>query len=153
MNRSTLFPSRSLPVQAPASAAAGPGLQMLIADDNQDAADSLALLLGLKGHSVHIVHDGQQALALARRIRPQVAILDIGMPLMDGHRVARGIRESLPGMLIIALTGRREPGDLLLSKAAGFDHHFTKPVALDELLDCIERWRRRGGSPTILTGE
>jgi CheY-like chemotaxis protein len=119
------------------------GLCILIADDNVDAAESLGLLIELEGHTVHLARDGREALAMAQRLRPQVAILDIGMPGMDGNTVARCIRDSLPDdrMLILAVTGRAQPEDRERTRAAGFDHHFTKPVALGALLGQLVRWR------------
>ena len=119
----------------------GPGLCILLADDDHDAAESLALLLQLEGHSVHVAHDGNEALALAQRIRPQVSILDIGMPALDGNSVASRLREPGTRMLILALTGRERPEDRQRSAAAGFDHHFIKPLVLSELHRCIARWR------------
>lgn len=129
----------------------GSGLCILIADDDHDAAESLSLLLQLAGHTVHIAHDGHEALALAQRIRPQVSILDIGMPAMDGNSVASRLRESLPGarMLIVALTGRERPEDRQRSAAAGFDHHFIKPLVLSELHRCIARWREAEAVATL----
>lgn len=121
----------------------GPGLRMLIADDDHDSAESLVLLMELEGHTVHRAHDGEEALAVAQRIRPQVSILDIGLPSLDGNSVARRMRESLPEtpMLIVALTGRAQPEDLRRSAAAGFDHHLVKPLVLSELHRCIALWR------------
>ncbi len=121
---------------------------MLIADDDRDSAESLVLLMQLEGHTVHLAHDGEEALAVAQRIRPQVSILDIGMPGLDGHSVARRLREALPGMpmLILALTGRERPEDRQRSAAAGFDHHFIKPLVLSELHQTIERWRDGAGA-------
>ncbi len=121
----------------------GPGLRMLIADDDRDSAESLVLLLELEGHTVHVAHDGEEALAVALRVQPQVSILDIGMPALDGNSVARRLREALPGtpMLIVALTGRERAEDRQRSSAAGFDHHFIKPVVLSELHRCIAHWR------------
>ncbi|WP_439587942.1 response regulator [Hydrogenophaga sp.] len=126
----------------------GSGLCMLIADDDRDSAESLVLLMELHGHTVHLAHDGEEALAVAQRIRPQVSILDIGMPQLDGHSVARRIRESLPGMpmLIVALTGRELPEDRQRSAEAGFDHHFIKPLILSELHRYIQRWRDGDGA-------
>lgn len=134
------------PVPAP-----DPGLCILIADDDRDAAESLVLLMELKGHTVHLAYDGEEALAMAQRVRPQVFILDIGMPNLDGHSVARRLRESMPGlpMLIVALTGRAQPEDRQRSAAAGFDHHFTKPLVLSELHRTIECWRDRGSASTF----
>lgn len=127
---------------------AGTGLCMLIADDDRDAAESLVLLMQLEGHTVHLAHDGEEALAVAQRIRPQVSILDIGMPSLDGNSVARRIRDSLPGMpmLILALTGRAQPEDRQRSADAGFDHHFIKPLVLSELHRTIARWRAGDGA-------
>lgn len=139
----------SVPFPAP-----GAGLRMLIADDDRDAAESLVLLMELEGHTVHLAHDGAEALAMAQRVRPQVSILDIGMPSLDGNSVARRIRESLSGMpmLIVALTGRAQPEDRQRSADAGFDHHFTKPLVLSELHRTIERWREAGDMALLSKG-
>jgi CheY-like chemotaxis protein len=118
---------------------------MLIADDDHDSAEALVLLMELEGHTVHVAHNGAEALAVALRVRPQVSILDIGMPALDGNSVALRLRESLPDtpMLILALTGRERPEDRQRSSASGFDHHFVKPVVLSELHRCIANWRDR----------
>jgi signal transduction histidine kinase/CheY-like chemotaxis protein len=113
--------------------------RVLIADDNQDGAESLGMLIELAGHQVCIVHTGIDALQMARTYRPHVAILDIGMPGMDGYEVAQQIRDQPWGthMILIALTGWGQEDDKLRARRAGFDHHFTKPMdptALDELL-------------------
>lgn len=138
----------------PQSVAAGSGLRLLIADDNRDAAESLALLMELDGHIVHIANDGAQALAMAQELQPHVSILDIGMPGMDGNTVARCIRDSMPEqrMLLVAVTGRSNDVDRARARAAGFDQYFTKPVALGTLMSCIVQWREAGGpspSPSI----
>ena len=114
---------------APAPAA-HPGRRVMIADDNRDAADTLALLLSLYGHVVHVVYDGRSALSLAPLFRPEVALLDIGMPDVSGHEVARALRqEPWAGALqLIALTGRGQEEDRRRAFEAGFDHHLTKPV-------------------------
>jgi CheY-like chemotaxis protein len=107
-----------------------PSRQILLADDNEDAATSLAMLLRLSGHKVHVAHDGQVALELAKSSKPEIAILDIQMPDMDGHEVARRLRQQ-PGLekvILVALTGYGQPEDRLRSQAAGFTHHLTKPV-------------------------
>jgi CheY-like chemotaxis protein len=116
---------------------------LLIADDNVDAAESLALLLSLEGYDVHVAVDGVRALALAVSVRPRVAVLDIGMPGMDGHELARQLRRQpwATGMLIVALTGWGQPEDRRRALDAGFDRHFTKPVDPMELMDCIATWR------------
>jgi len=137
----------------PQPAPAGSGLRLLIADDNRDAAESLALLMELDGHVVHVANDGRQALDMARELMPDVAILDIGMPGMDGNTVARCIRDILPDqrMLLVAVTGRSNEIDRARARAAGFDQYFTKPVALGTLMSCIAQWRAEGGpsSPTL----
>lgn len=127
---------------------AGDGLRLLIADDNRDAAESLALLLQLDGHVVHIAYDGREALRMAQSLLPDVTVLDIGMPGLDGHAVARGLRESLDGqrMLILAVSGRAGNEDIARAHAAGFDRYFTKPVPLGELMRCIAQWRADGAT-------
>jgi len=120
-------------------------LRVLIADDHVDAAETLAMLVGLEGHAVEVACNGQDALMLARRLRPDVAILDIGMPGLDGHAVAHRIRQTQAGasMLIVALTGRGDVEDKERARVAGFDEHFTKPVDPALLLGCIRAWQRR----------
>lgn len=130
----------------PHLAPAGSGLRLLVADDNRDAAESLALLMEVDGHTVHIAHGGQEALEMALRLRPDACILDIGMPGMDGIAVARSLRETLPEqrMMIVAVTGRSHEGDKARSLAAGFDLYFTKPVPLGPLMGSLARWRDEG---------
>ncbi len=130
----------------PHLAPAGSGLRLLVADDNRDAAESLALLMEVDGHTVHIAHGGREALEMAQRLRPDACILDIGMPGMDGNAVARGLREALPDqrMMIVAVTGRSQEGDKARSLAAGFDLYFTKPVPLGALMGSLARWRDEG---------
>jgi signal transduction histidine kinase len=111
------------------------GRRILVADDNADALESLAALLTLNGHEVYRAQDGQIALQAAERYLPDVALLDIGMPHLDGYEVARRIR-SHPwgqGMLLVALTGWGQEADRVRSHAAGFDSHLTKPVDHDRL--------------------
>jgi CheY-like chemotaxis protein len=133
------FPRRTLstPKADPAAVAPAPsiGRRVLIADDNQDAAESLAMLLQMEGHDVTVVHDGRQALATIAAVRPDVAVLDIGMPELNGYEVARHIREGALGSAItlIAVTGWGQAADKARAIAAGFDHHFTKPVEPESL--------------------
>ena len=114
-------------------------LRILVADDNVDSALTMAALLAMYGHEVCTAHDGLEALEKMRRFKPDVAILDIGMPKMNGYSVARNIRsrsnEAQP--LLIAVTGWGQEEDRRRSKDAGFDHHLVKPVdpaALSALL-------------------
>lgn len=114
-------------------------LRILVADDNQDAATSLALLLKIMGHETRTAHDGREALDVAAVFRPDVTLLDIGMPKLNGYDVCRRIRQQAwgKGMLLIALTGWGQEDDKRQALEAGFDHHMTKPVdpaALEKLL-------------------
>nr|WP_255428246.1 ATP-binding protein [Ramlibacter cellulosilyticus] len=128
---------------APAAAgerAAGQPRSVLIADDNPDALSTMSLLLEMEGHEVHSAADGEQALARAEALHPDVVILDIGMPRMSGHEVAERIRASDWGRdaLLIALTGWGQAHDQERARAAGFDHHCTKPVDVGELLALVQ---------------
>jgi PAS domain S-box-containing protein len=121
--------SVAVPVDAIA-AAPGRRLRLLVADDNVDAAQSLASMFALQGHHTRIAHSGVQALDVARTFLPEVAFLDIGMPGMNGYETALAVR-SLPGMeqaILVALTGWGNDSDRALSQQAGFDHHLTKPA-------------------------
>ncbi len=142
----TTQPPESASPYEPHLAPAGSGLRLLVADDNRDAAESLALLMEVDGHTVHIAHGGQEALEMAQRLLPDACILDIGMPGMDGNAVARSLRETLPGqrMMIVAVTGRSHEGDKARSLAAGFDLYFTKPVPLGALMGRLAQWRDEG---------
>jgi CheY-like chemotaxis protein len=113
--------------------------RVLIVDDNHDGAESLAMLIESSGHEVLLAHTGIDALKMAATHRPHVAILDIGMPSMDGYQVAQHIRSEPWGihMTLIALTGWGQEDDKQRAQRAGFDRHLIKPVApvlLDELL-------------------
>ena len=113
--------------------------RVLIADDNRDAADSLAMLLRLEGHEVMVVNDGKQALAAFHDLNPEVALLDIGMPELDGYEVARRVRQGTLGraVTLVAVTGWGQESDKARALAAGFNHHFTKPVAPDRILELL----------------
>jgi CheY-like chemotaxis protein len=113
--------------------------RILIVDDNGDAAESLAELLALLGHETSTAHDGVAAIEMAERLRPSVVLLDIGLPGMSGHDVARAIRHETWGadMLLIALTGWGQTEDRTRSRRAGFDHHLVKPLDLSQLEELI----------------
>ena len=115
-----------------------PGLRVLVADDNRDAADSMQRILALFGHEVRVAYDGSTALRLGEQFRPRVALLDIGMPGTNGYEVARALRRSQgPRVTLVAVTGWGQDADRRRSSEAGFDHHLTKPVdpgALNSLL-------------------
>jgi len=104
--------------------------RILVVDDNVDAAESLAAMLDLDGHRVRAVFDGPSALALAEEMQPEIALLDVGMPGMDGHELARrlGARPWAHGLVLVAVTGWGQEGDRRRSAEAGFHHHLVKPV-------------------------
>jgi CheY-like chemotaxis protein len=113
--------------------------KVLVVDDNQDSADSLGLLLSMRGHEVRTAFDGPAAMEAARTFRPDVVLLDIGLPGMNGYEVARLMRQmpELKSALLIAQTGWGQEEDRRRSTEAGFDAHLVKPVdpaALQELL-------------------
>jgi two-component system CheB/CheR fusion protein len=112
-----------------------PRRRILVVDDNVDAAESLCILLSLQGHEVRVAHEGQTALQTARDFQPEVVLLDIGLPRMDGLEVARRLRErpEAASMLLIALTGHGHDEDRQRSQRAGFNAHLVKPVDLDAL--------------------
>jgi CheY-like chemotaxis protein len=117
-----------------------PRRRILVVDDNTDAANSLAKLLRrLYLQEVRVAHDGREALAVAGEFRPEVVLLDIGLPGMDGHEVARRLRDhaGLGGALIVALTGWGQQADLERSRAAGFDYHLVKPANPEAILGLI----------------
>jgi signal transduction histidine kinase len=109
--------------------------RILIADDNADALESLATLLSLNGHQVFRAPDGEAALRVVEQLKPEIALLDIGMPRVDGYEVARRIRRLQGGknIMLVALTGWGQESDRRRAQEAGFDAHLTKPVDLDRL--------------------
>jgi signal transduction histidine kinase len=119
--------STASPVAGSAPSAA---LRILVADDNRDAADTMTMLLEVMGHSVRHVNDGEAAVQAAAEFNPQIVLLDIGMPKLNGYEACRRIRaqEGGAGMIIIAITGWGQPEDRLKSEDAGFDQHLVKPV-------------------------
>jgi PAS domain S-box-containing protein len=117
-----------------------PQRRILVADDNADVAESLSLLLGFLGHEVTTAGDGLEAFEAAAARRPDVALLDIGMPQLNGYEVAQRIRQQPWGqdMVLIAVTGWGQEEDKQRARAAGFDHHLTKPVNLPDLEKLLE---------------
>jgi signal transduction histidine kinase/CheY-like chemotaxis protein len=129
------FPS----VRAAGNGQAAHARRVLLADDNRDAAESLAILLRLEGHEVDLAHDGDAALRAFAERKPEVALLDIGMPKTNGLEVARRIRATPDGrdVLLIAITGWAQDADKEQSRAAGFDHHLTKPIEPETLIGLL----------------
>jgi signal transduction histidine kinase len=123
-------------VAAPVSASVpAHSLKVLVVDDNEPVAQTMGWMLEEIGHGYHLVHDGRLALQAARDYRPDVILLDIGLPVMDGYEVCRAFRQDpeFKDALIIAQTGWGQDRDKTLAFQAGFDHHLVKPVAYDEL--------------------
>jgi len=115
--------------------------RILVADDNRDAGETLAMLLRLDGHEVHVATDGLEAVEVFGRVHPEVVILDIGMPGLSGHEAARRIREQCGDrpVTLIAVTGWGQKADKDRAAASGFDHHFTKPVEPDVLSALLQK--------------
>jgi len=118
--------------------------RVLVVDDNSDHAESLAFLLKLMGHETRLAHDGEAALQVAAEFEPNVALIDIGLPRLNGYEVARRLREQprLRNALLVAQTGWGQESDRARSHEAGFDHHLIKPVApevLAEIIDSADR--------------
>jgi PAS domain S-box-containing protein len=148
----TLRMPLSEPAGNPVPSASGPGREppqqarrVLVVDDNVDAARTLGELLTTLGHETRVVHDGPSALAMADAFRPDVVLLDIGMPGMDGYEVARRLSALKEGRRprIVAVTGWSQESDRHQASEAGFDEHLVKPVDLDALLRALDH---RGGA-------
>jgi PAS domain S-box-containing protein len=109
--------------------------RVLIVDDNADAADSLAMLLQIQGHETHVAYSGEDALASVEAFRPDIGLLDIGLPRMDGYELSSRLRAmpQLSGLRLIALTGYGQAADRQRARAVGFEGHLVKPVGLSEL--------------------
>ncbi len=142
--RLPLLPAQAVPREEPSQNQADhsmsanshlPRRRILVVDDNVDAAESLSMLLSLEGHEVQVAHDGPTALRLAEVFKPDVVLLDIGLPRMDGYEVACRLREqpAQKGLLLVALTGYGQDEDRRRSHEAGFHVHLVKPVDLDAL--------------------
>jgi CheY-like chemotaxis protein len=117
--------------------ARSPGKRVLVVDDNADAAETVAVFMRLEGHDVRTANDGLQALATYQIFAPEVAIVDIGLPGMNGYEVAKRLRQGGSKALLIALTGYGQSEDRARSKEAGFHHHFIKPADPSEIQTVI----------------
>jgi PAS domain S-box-containing protein len=147
-------------MRAPSEASADtlpgdPAFGVLIADDNNDAADSLAILLQIAGYQVHLAHSGAEAVQIAERERPAALILDIGMPDQTGYEVARRLRQAAwaKRSLFVAVTGWGQAEDKQQAHAAGFDHHLTKPVDVRELENLLLRHREQRDAKLSMLAE
>ena len=141
-------PSAQAAPAAPARAAPPATRRVLVIEDNLDSAETLSELLSLAGHEVEIAHDGPAGVQKALASRPDIVVCDIGLPGMDGYDVARAMRAepSLAGTLLVALTGYALPEDREQALRAGFDHHLSKPVSLEELQSVLASSARGAGS-------
>ncbi|HZH06601.1 MAG TPA: ATP-binding protein, partial [Lautropia sp.] len=131
------------PGEAPPASAGAPfnAKRVLVVDDNEDAAESLAELLALKGHETRAVTQSKAALQLATEFEPEVVLLDIGLPEIDGFELARLLRQ-MPhtrNSLLVAVTGYGQPEDRKATSAAGFDHHLVKPVSLRQIEELLRQ--------------
>lgn len=134
--RSAAAPEGSPPEGGPEAA---PHHRVLVVDDNLDGAESMTFLLSALGQEVSTAHDGVEAIEQVESFRPDVVLLDIGLPRMNGYDVARRIRE-MPGgasIVLVALTGWGQDEDRRQSREAGFDHHWVKPVDLGVLRELL----------------
>jgi CheY-like chemotaxis protein/anti-sigma regulatory factor (Ser/Thr protein kinase) len=139
---SEAVPQAELAITVAASAQAAIGHRVLVVDDNRDAALSMAAILEIGGHHVRTASDGEEALACAVAYRPEVVVLDIGLPLLDGYEVAHrmGKMPETAHALFVALTGYGQKEDLQAAREAGFDYHFVKPADPMRVLACIQNW-------------
>lgn len=122
--------------------------RILIVDDHHDAADTTAELFRMMGdYEVRTAYDGKEAVEVARSFGPQVVVLDLNMPVMDGYQAARQLRdEQAPParLLLVALTGRNQPEDIERAMAAGFDRHFRKPLMGPALFELVAAFLAQG---------
>ena len=132
-----IAPIASSPPRPDAPARHAHALRVLVVDDNEDAAELLGEALAAAGHEVRIAHDAPEALAAARDFAPEVAVLDIGLPVMDGYELASRLRGDPRPPRLIAVTGYGQQTDRARSQAAGFERHLVKPVDLEELLAAL----------------
>ena len=116
-----------------ARAASAQGLRILVVDDNVDGAESLAEVLELLGNQVRVAHDGAEALRLAREDVPDLALVDIGLPVIDGYELAQRLRSEHPSVRLVAVSGYGQDGDRAAALRAGFSRHLVKPLSLEEI--------------------
>jgi CheY-like chemotaxis protein len=130
------------PLSSPSSGAvrvAPRAVRVLVADDERDAVIVLTALLGLEGYEARGVYNGGQVITMTRHFQPDVILLDITMPLLNGYEVARTLRQRYAGKcpMLIAVTAYSKHSDKLLAELAGFDHHFAKPYDAKALLEVL----------------
>jgi DNA-binding response OmpR family regulator len=122
--------------------------RVLVVDDNEDAADSLATLLDVSGYEVRVAYDGPEAIAAADDFTPAAALLDIGLPHLSGYDIARHVRATRgEAVLLVAITGWGQEEDRRRAREAGFDHHFTKPADFERLVSLLGDELKARASP------
>jgi CheY-like chemotaxis protein len=119
--------------------------RVLVVEDNPDVARLLERALEFHGHQTETTRNGTEAIAVAAQQRPHVALIDIGLPGVDGIYVARELRQLVPDALLIAVTGRSDQETVRRCLAAGFDHHYSKPIELETIIDLLDDWKARSG--------
>ena len=126
----------------------GGPVRVLVVDDNADVAEGLMMLLELLGHRVRVAHDGMAALEAVRVNVPDLMLVDIGLPGMDGYEVARNVRQDsrLKGVVLVALTGYGRDEDKRKAIEAGFDDHLVKPLTVETFQKLLGRLELRRGS-------
>jgi CheY-like chemotaxis protein len=145
-------PAATRPQAIDTAGAKPTGCKVLVVDDNHDAAQTVAAFLELAGHGVRAVTDGAQALACVADFGPNVVVLDIGLPGIDGFQLARRLRETAEtkGALLIAVTGYGQESDRQRAVDAGFDHYLVKPASPSELSQLIADWRAAAAARAAL---
>lgn len=143
--------------QLPAAPAADRSVKrrILVVDDNRDGAASLSMILGLHGHDTRTAHDGLEAVSLAEAFRPDVVLLDLGLPTINGYDTCRRIRlnDWARSSLIIAVTGWGQEDDRRRCREAGFDHFMVKPIGLEALEQVLAELQLKAGQKTEIAGQ
>jgi CheY-like chemotaxis protein len=134
-----------LHVAPPVRPAAPSGTRILIVDDSTDQAESLGRLLTILGHSIRTTSTGEEGIEIIKQFRPHVALIDIGLPGINGYELARRIREtaSVRDTVLVAQTGWGQEEDRRRSSEAGFDHHLVKPLEMADLTEILNTLERR----------
>jgi CheY-like chemotaxis protein len=131
-------------------------LRLLIVDDNRDEADSLSILLGYRGYHIDVAYSADEALVVAKRCRPEVLLLDLGLPGMSGYELATELQHLLDNPVLIATTGYADEAYRRKAMEVGFQHHFVKPVSVARLRQVLESVvasrRTRSGNGTTPPG-
>ncbi|HKY93415.1 MAG TPA: response regulator, partial [Nevskiaceae bacterium] len=126
-------PAAVAPETSQAIAPTATPLRILLVEDNADARESLHILLEMLGHDVHEAADGRSGVEMTLRLKPDIALIDIGLPELDGYEVARALRAQGASLRLVAVTGYGQPDDVQKARQAGFDRHLVKPITLPDL--------------------